>query len=148
GLPGTVDEIVGRRLEELPASPVLTLKVASVLGSGFDLGSLSSVYPLPHDPKGLRHDVDLLVARQLLTREASAFGADRYSFTHALTHDAVYARLPYAQRRDLHGRVARWIERVAPTEERRMAKHWYPADDASKASLHAPRGPANALPVT
>jgi len=147
GLPGTVDEIVGRRLEELPASPVLTLKVASVLGSGFDLGSLSSVYPLPHDPKGLRHDVDLLVARQLLTREASAFGADRYSFTHALTHDAVYARLPYAQRRDLHGRVARWIERVAPSEEGLLAHHWYHADDASKACLHAARAGEHALRI-
>lgn len=147
GLPGTVDEIVGRRLEELPATQVLTLKVASVLGSGFDLGSLSSVYPLPHDAKGLRHDVDVLVARQLLTREPSPFGADRYSFTHALTHDAVYARLPYAQRRDLHGRVARWLEQVAPSEEGLLAHHWYHADDAQKACLHAARAGEHALRI-
>jgi len=147
GLPGTVDEIVGRRLEELPAAPVLALKVASVLGSGFDLGSLSSVYPLPHDAKGLRHDVDVLVARQLLTREPSPFGADRYSFTHALTHDAVYARLPYAQRRDLHGRVARWLEQVAPSEEGLLAHHWYHADDARKACLHAARAGEHALRI-
>ena len=53
GLPGTVDEIVGRRLEELPAGQVMALKVASVLGSAFDLAALASVYPLPHPQTAL-----------------------------------------------------------------------------------------------
>jgi tetratricopeptide (TPR) repeat protein len=44
-------------------------------------------------------------------------GLQEFAFKHALTRDVAYSSLPRAERRDLHRRVAEWIQRVAPGRE-------------------------------
>ena len=41
-------------------------------------------------------------------------GLREFAFKHALTRDVAYGSLPRPERRDLHRRVAEWIQRVAP----------------------------------
>ncbi len=44
-------------------------------------------------------------------------GLREFVFKHALTRDVAYSSLPRAERRDLHRRVAEWIQHVAPDRD-------------------------------
>ena len=49
--------------------------------------------------------------------ESVMSGLQEFAFKHALTRDVAYGSLPHAERRDLHRRVAEWIQRVAPDRD-------------------------------
>src|SRR5262249_57149246 len=41
-------------------------------------------------------------------------GMTEFAFKHALTREVAYATLPRSERRELHRRVAEWVQEVAP----------------------------------
>ena len=49
-------------------------------------------------------------------------GMREFAFKHALTRDVVYATLPRPERRELHRRVAEWIQEVAPDRSAETAE--------------------------
>jgi predicted ATPase len=102
GLPNTIEGIVARRLDELPSEPRACVKAASVLGATFDVTTLLSLFTDDRSYDSVREQLEQLVATHLLERTS---GPASYAFKHALTREAAYARLPFAQRRYLHGRV-------------------------------------------
>ena len=79
-------------------------RIGSVIGRSFEYDLLAGVVGVPSDEDD-RLDAPLAeLADHFLLAAAPASG--RYGFRHALICDAIYARIPDAERRRLHARVA------------------------------------------
>ncbi|HMQ33390.1 MAG TPA: AAA family ATPase, partial [Chloroflexaceae bacterium] len=101
--------IVQARVDRLDEATRLTLKVAAVLGSTFQLRLLGTVHPGRPSSTALREQLDTLVALQILDLELE--GPERvYRFKHGIAHEVAYRSLLFGQRRQLHAAVADWYE--------------------------------------
>ena len=121
--PTGVQEVLTRRLEQLPGDTVTTLRVAAVIGRDFDLSSLASVADV--DPDDL---LDVVEPAQVagLVREDSV---DRFRFSHALVRDTLVAAMTPSRRARLHARVAA-VLRDRHGRETEEARHWLAAGPA------------------
>jgi class 3 adenylate cyclase/tetratricopeptide (TPR) repeat protein len=124
GLPQSVREVIGRRVERLGTDARTALSAAAVIGREFDLELLVAVVELP-DTRLL----DLLeeaVAASLL--QESTERAGRFTFTHALVEHTLYEDLGRTRRARLHQRVAEALEEQCGDDpgERlgELAAHW------------------------
>jgi class 3 adenylate cyclase len=148
GLPPSVREVIGRRVERLGPDARTALSAAAVIGRDFDLDLLSEVVELSEDRL-----LDLLeqgVAASLLTESPERAG--RFTFTHALVEHTLYEDLGRARRARLHRRVAVALEEQCGDEpdERlgELAAHWAAAvvsSDNAKALHYARRAAEHAL---
>jgi class 3 adenylate cyclase len=148
GLPQSVREVIGRRVERLGPDARTALSAAAVIGRDFDLDLLSEVVGLSEDRL-----LDLLeqgVAASLLTESPQRAG--RFTFTHALVEHTLYEDLGRARRARLHKRVAVALEEQCGDEpgERlgELANHWAAAvvsSDNAKALHYARRAAERAL---
>jgi tetratricopeptide (TPR) repeat protein len=70
------------------------------------------------------------------------------SFRHALVQDVAYESLPFARRRDLHGRIARHLEAVQASPDHSLLVHHYRhAGDPGKTRFHAVRASESSVAV-
>ena len=97
------------RLDRLLEEHKLTLKVASVIGRIFSYRILEAIHPIETDKPELREYLDA-VTRLSLTLVESETPDLAYIFKHAVTHEAAYNMMLFAQRRQLHRAVGEWIE--------------------------------------
>lgn len=107
-LPDTIQGLLLARIDRLGPQSQLALKVASVIGQSFTLQALRHLLK-PHSPiplAGLRLELEELCTRGLLTLS----GKEEYRFESLMGRETAYQTLPYAQRRGLHARLARWLE--------------------------------------
>jgi class 3 adenylate cyclase len=133
-LPDTLQRTIIARFDRLSEPLQLILKVASVFGQPFSTEVLGLVTPLP----ALRETLSAILAdlvRAGLLRTATADRAepgDAYDFTQPVARDAVYGLLAFAQRRALHGSVARYLEQapagLAPPDAL-LGHHWAQAGE-------------------
>jgi hypothetical protein len=106
-LPPTIGALMGSRLDRLSPPCRAVLDVAAVIGREFDDGLLAATCDLPSS--ALLDALDEAVQQRIAIPVRGA--TNRYRFVHALMRDAVYGRLPESRRRDLHQRIATWVER-------------------------------------
>jgi class 3 adenylate cyclase/tetratricopeptide (TPR) repeat protein len=148
GLPESVREVIGRRVERLGADARTALSAAAVIGREFELDLLLAVVDLSEDRL-----LDLLeeaVAASLLNESAEHGG--RFTFTHGLVEHTLYEDLGSTRRARLHKRVGEALEVQCGEEpgERlgELAGHWAAAvvsADAAKAIHYARRAAERAL---
>jgi class 3 adenylate cyclase len=148
GLPESVREVVGRRVERLGADARTALSVAAVIGREFDLELLIAVVDVPEERL-----LDLLeeaVAASLLQEKKSHVG--RFAFTHGLVEHTLYEDLAATRRARLHKRVGEALEAQCGEDpgERlgELAGHWAAAvvsADTAKAIHYARRAAERAL---
>lgn len=139
GLPISVREVVGRRVEALGSDSAHLLSLASVVGREFDVSLLATVAKLDEDEVIDRCDAAVAAAVLQTTNDP-----DRYAFAHALIEHTLYDALSPARRARTHRAVAEAIEASAgPSIAERageLAHHWtatvQPAD-APKAHRYA-----------
>lgn len=128
----SIESTLEQRILRLGDDDSDTLRVASVIGPTFTLDALAALTPGPRQP-GLEAAAGRFVAANM----AVAVGAGQFAFRHRKTQDTAYDMLPSPQRRDLHRRLAEWLElRAATRSEDRvgeLAHHWYAADQPPKA---------------
>ncbi len=98
--PRNLSELIDRRLQGVPEPVLDLLRLASVIGDELEPGHLSrlhgdAVAPLLDQAVGL----GLLVDR-----------GDVYAFAHPIMRQVVYDRLPRETRRELHCRIAHYLE--------------------------------------
>ncbi|MFM7200002.1 MAG: adenylate/guanylate cyclase domain-containing protein [Myxococcota bacterium] len=105
-LPDTVQGILTARIDRLEPAEQFTFKVSSVLGRTFQLRLLRDIHPISDETGQLPVQLDALVSRGLLV----GAGEGRWQFRHALSHEVAYDLMSFAQRRNLHRRVAEWYE--------------------------------------
>ena len=97
-LPDTIRAVVTSRVDRLPAQLRSLLRSAAVLGRTFETRLLEQL-----DGGGpVSETLDQLAATRLVERA----GQDRYRFAHALTREAVYEGIPFAERHRLHKEAA------------------------------------------
>ncbi|HEX4466322.1 MAG TPA: AAA family ATPase, partial [Solirubrobacteraceae bacterium] len=138
GLPQSVREVIGRRVERLGSDARLALSAAAVIGRDFDLALLLAVVPLSE--MRLLDLLDAAVAASLLRESAERAG--RFTFTHALVEHALYEDLGTTRRARLHQRLAEALEEQCGDDpgERvgELARHWAAAgaSTTSNKALH------------
>jgi class 3 adenylate cyclase/tetratricopeptide (TPR) repeat protein len=140
GLPQSVREVIGRRVDRLGPDARTALSAAAVIGRDFDLDLLLAVVQLSETQ--LLDLLDEAVSASLL-RESSE-RAGRFTFTHALVEHALYEDLGATRRARLHQRVAEALEEQCgekPGERLgELAGHWAAAvvsADTAKAIHYA-----------
>ena len=130
GLPVSVREVVGRRIERLSPEATRVLSAAAIIGRDFDIDLLAEVTETREDDL-----LDLLdLAEQAAVVTEAPGGGDRYTFVHALIQHTLYDDLSAARRRRLHRNVAEALEAMvsAPGERvTELARHWYEATQPS-----------------
>ena len=148
GLPQSVREVIGRRVERLGRDARTALTAAAVIGHDFDSDVLGDVLEVS-DARLL--DVLEAAVEASLLRESRA-RAGRFHFTHALVEHALYEDLGSTRRARLHRRVGEALERRFGDEPGvrlgELAAHWAAAvigTDTSKALEYAQRAAARAL---
>lgn len=133
--PDTVQEAVTSRIDRLNATQQLTLKVASVIGRMFAFQILRDNFPIDTDRPLLRDQLEAL-SRLDFTEPETPEPDLTYSFKHVITQEVSYGLLLFAQRRELHQRIAEWYERryaenLTPYYTL-LAYHWEKVENTSK----------------
>jgi class 3 adenylate cyclase/tetratricopeptide (TPR) repeat protein len=146
-IPGTVQAVLAARIDRLAAAEKRTLQAASVIGRSFSDELLAAVAEL--DETALEASLRELSASELVFERAP--GHREHEFKHALTRDVAYASLLERDRRELHARAARGIERLHPErlDERAalISDHHERAGDPIVAGRWAARGAEWAAPL-
>jgi predicted ATPase len=149
-IPQTVREVIERRLDGLSAECTRVLGLAAVIGREFRVGVLERVAELPRE--ALLGVLEEAVGARLV---AEAPGSGRYSFSHALFRDVLYAELPTTRRVALHRRVGEILESLHDSHPEphlaELAFHFAEAargGDTSKAIAYAIRAGRHATAST
>ncbi|WP_342375652.1 protein kinase [Myxococcus stipitatus] len=134
-LPGSIAELIERRLADLGADGRTLAEVASVLGRELDGELLLATAALP-ESAGLEA-VEELRRRQVLEES----GNGRLRFVHDKLREVAYARIDTSRRRALHHRCAEGMEQrdvgTAPghlPHAAGLAHHWSRAEVPDRAS--------------
>lgn len=125
-LPESIEGLVMSRYDRLDTPARKAGQVAAVLDRPFDDRLFAAVAG-----NRLANELDTLEAGDFI-READG----RWSFSHDLVKEAVYASLLPSQRRDLHHSVADAIGRIDPTNHEALAFHYERTEDHVAAIEH------------
>jgi class 3 adenylate cyclase/predicted ATPase len=142
-VPDTVSRVILSRLDRLDEQSRTMLKIASVIGREFQRWLLQSVYPYPTGEAELEANLLDLCAKDILDRSEVM-----YLFRHVMTREVAYESLLYAERRDLHRRIARSIEEQSREDRIHPADVWRPADTVHPADTLHPAAEALAQHYT
>jgi len=104
-IPDTLHGLILARLDRLPALARDVLQVASILGREFRCDELEAAYGSSEQTHLEQVLTDLVAADHLSRQEV-----DSFVFRNAAVHNVVYESTPFVRRRELHGRIARWLE--------------------------------------
>lgn len=110
-LPDSIQGVILARLDALPATAQLVIKIASVIGQTFNRTML---YELLQREANLGSDelpsiLEMLQTRELIV-QLPGLSEPTYRFKHITAQEVIYETLLYAQRRRLHLAVAQWYE--------------------------------------
>jgi len=135
-LPDNLQAAITSRIDGLSPSQQLTLKVASVVGRIFAYRVLEAIHPIETDRPEIRDYMDAFT-RLSLTLVESETPDLAYIFKHAVTQEAAYNLMLFAQRGQLHQAVGEWIEKNHQQDIESfytlLAYHWLQAASTPEA---------------
>ena len=107
-LPDTVQGLILARIDKLSAEKQLILKVAAVIGRTFAYIPLQWTLNqyIAHISQTLQKQIKELTSHALIASESDL----SYIFKHIITQEVAYQTLLFAQRKQLHRKVASWYE--------------------------------------
>jgi class 3 adenylate cyclase/tetratricopeptide (TPR) repeat protein len=117
-LPDTLQGFILARIDRLPPSLQLLLKVAAVVGYSFSEPPLrAAIAHYEQSPAaGLRAQLEDL-ARRELTRLDALEPELTYIFKHIITQQVAYQSLLFSQRTQIHRTVAEWYEQTYAADQ-------------------------------
>jgi class 3 adenylate cyclase len=133
GLPESVREVIGHRVERLDADAAVVLRAAAAIGRDFELTLLARVVDRSEDDL-----LDLLEAavEAALIVESSE-DAGRFGFAHALINHTLYEELGATRRARTHRRIAEVLEESCGSDPGdrigELARHWALATEPAQA---------------
>jgi adenylate cyclase len=132
GVPDTVQEVLGGRLDRLATGPRLTVQAAAVVGRTF----LQRVVERVADSPTPARDLDSLVERAFVELRA-AIPERMYAFSHTLIQEVAYNRQLLARRRALHGAIGDVLNELAADRPDEfvdlLAYHYGRSEESAKA---------------
>ena len=135
-MPATLRGLIAARIDRLPAAAKSTLQRAAVIGRFLSYRALRAL----HEGDGELDRSLALLLRAELIREWAHVPEREYLFKHALTQEAAYASILLDQRRELHRRLATFLEQEAtPAPDRAplLANHWEKAENWERALTYS-----------
>jgi len=112
-IPPTLRELLGARLDRLPAGERSALEKGAVEGQLFHRGAVLALSE-PSEQTALRDRLDGLAEKEFIRPAPAAFADDAaYRVRHILIRDAAYEAIPKKIRAELHERFADWLEERA-----------------------------------
>ena len=128
-VPDTLVGVINARLDRLEETARRVAQTAAVIGREFRFNALASI---------LEGTISLDTAltelqRRELVRERSRLPERVYVFKHALTQETAYSSLLLSKRRDLHKRLAEWLEKTEPESVADIARHLVEAREEKRA---------------
>jgi class 3 adenylate cyclase/tetratricopeptide (TPR) repeat protein len=123
-IPSTIHEVVAARLDRLGPQAKRVVQVAAVFGRQFTRTHLADV--LADEPIDVALVLEELVRRGVFHAK-TAIGSDDLRFGESLTQEIAYEGLLLRQRRQLHERVARYLDGQpgsGPARSALLAHHW------------------------
>jgi class 3 adenylate cyclase/tetratricopeptide (TPR) repeat protein len=108
GLPQSVRDVVGRRIERLGEELRHILMIAAVIGRTFDLELLTRL--LDQDEDEILDALDTALEASVVTESPERVG--RFSFSHALINNTLYEQLSATRRARMHKRIAEALEEL------------------------------------
>ncbi|WP_035125917.1 ATP-binding protein [Conexibacter woesei] len=146
-VPGSVRDVLERRLQRLGDSVRDPLAAAAVLGQEFELELVGAMVGLDVDAVGEAVDAAADAALVVAPRHPG----DRYAFAHGLIVTTLYEGLGPARRARMHRRAAEALERIygddPGTRVGELARHWLNAEpgDLDRALRYTRRAGEHAL---
>jgi class 3 adenylate cyclase/tetratricopeptide (TPR) repeat protein len=135
-LPESIQGVITSRIDRLPPSHQLTLKISSVIGCLFPLRVLLDIFPIEPERRRLPQLLDDLNGLGF-TLEGPSKAEVSYLFKHLTTKEVAYDMLLFAHRRRIHRSIAAWYERTHYANLSAyyplLAYHWSRAGDERKA---------------
>jgi adenylate cyclase len=135
GIPDSIHGAVLARIDHLPEMQKLTLKVASVIGSNFELDVLAQSHPVHPGQEVLLEQIRGLEGRDLIRRE-TPLPQPTYAFKHNITQEVTYETLLQRQQRELHRAVGQALEDLQPEAVERLAYHYSRGAVCDKALIY------------
>ena len=132
GFPANVQGVVSERIDRLSPRERLAIKIASVTGRSFSLRTLLAIHPVADDHAHLPACLERLVALAF-TQRTETDGGPAFAFQHNIIQEVAYEQLLFAQRQELHGRLAGFIEQQDGTNYPMLAHHWRHAATPARA---------------
>jgi class 3 adenylate cyclase/tetratricopeptide (TPR) repeat protein len=127
GLPQSVREVVGQRVDRLGEDMRRVLSQAAVIGRDFDIEVLAAITGIDED--ALLDMIDSGVQAGLLVEVEGT--VERFSFAHALTQHTLYEDLGATRRARAHLKVAEVLEEISgnsvETGAAELARHFVAA---------------------
>jgi class 3 adenylate cyclase len=146
--PNSIEGVITSRIDALPPSQQLTVKVASVIGRIFAFRTLREIHPVSGEQNVLRQDMDELERLDITPRETPEPDL-AYVFKQILTQEVVYDLMTTAQKRQLHHDTAVWYEQSAVADAGRVvpliAYHYQMAGDRRQAAVYYGQAGENAF---
>lgn len=134
---GSLESVIASRVDLLKPPEQHTVKVASVQGRRVAYDMLSGVRHLNPEEPPLTDQIAELTRREILL-PLEGEPTWQFLFKHLITQQAIYNRLLFAQRRELHRAVAQWMEEHLAGEitshEALIGSHWSLAEHHDKAA--------------
>lgn len=143
-IPGSVHDVVGHRVADLPANSRAAISTAAVIGRRVRLDALARAEDI---------DVSTAVDRLMPALEIGLIldteGPSAVRFSHPVVQEVVTNRLPAAQLADLHARVASALTDLPDVSPSDLARHWREAGPryAGETAVHAESAAAAARNV-
>lgn len=133
---GSLEGVIINRVDRLPPSEQLTLKVASVVGYEFPSTLLRDVFPIEKEREHLDAHLSSLDRSKLIRSVDNEHGSE-HSFRNRTIRDVAYNLVLVKHRTELHAEIAAWIEgrHTADLDAQfpRLAEHWQQAGNLIRA---------------
>jgi class 3 adenylate cyclase/tetratricopeptide (TPR) repeat protein len=137
-IPDRVQGLLMSRIDALPADTRAVLKAGSVVGRSFDGGTLEGIEDEALGDVSLDRAFDELINAALVVPTEGFEEGTSVTFRHALVQDVAYESLPFSRRRDLHGRIARYLEASQASPDHPLLVHHYRnAGDDEETLVHS-----------
>lgn len=145
-MPGTIRDVIGRRIDRLDAKTKAILGYASIIGNQFNFEVLHRISEIEEET--LIDSLDALIASNIIHEDPTS-REESYRFDHTLIREVVYNSMSRSRRRLMHKRIGYIIEELNKNKldevVYNLANHFYEGKDFKKTLVYAIKAAEKAI---